>query len=125
MYVNPPVFTSFDIIMSVLNPTVHFWLHHTAHCAEKIISAHLRTGSALAERVGQGEVGGVTHRVLCTWWLLGLAVEGPWLGTGGPPFALTAWTGLEKLLSPCMVRLGSEQVCEQIPSCHNSAYSNH
>ena len=23
------------------------------------------------ERVGQGEVGGVTGRVLCTWWLLG------------------------------------------------------
>ena len=23
-----------------------------------------------AERVGQGEMGGVTRRVLCTWWLL-------------------------------------------------------
>ena len=53
-----------------LNPTVHFWLHHTAHCAEKIVSACLRAGSASAERVGQGEVGGVTSRVLCTWWLL-------------------------------------------------------
>ena len=51
----------------LINPIVHFWLHHTAHCAEKIVSAHLCAGSASAERVGQGEVGGVTHRVLCTW----------------------------------------------------------
>ena len=38
--------------------------------------------------MGQGEVGGVTGRVLCTWWQLGLALKRPWL-------ALTAWTGLE------------------------------
>ena len=37
---------------------MHFWLHHTAHCAEKIVSARLRAGSASAERVGQGGVGG-------------------------------------------------------------------
>ena len=59
---------------------MHFWLHHTAHCAEKIVSA---LGSASVERVGQGEVGGVTRRVTCTWWLLGLAVKArqllPWL----------------------------------------------
>ena len=52
--------------LNPLNPIVHFWLHHTAHCAEKIVSARLRAGSASAERVGQGEVGGVTGRVLCT-----------------------------------------------------------
>ena len=60
-------------MINPLNPIVHFWLHHTAHSAEKIVSARLRAGSASAERVGQGEVGGVTGRVLCTWWLLGLA----------------------------------------------------
>ena len=65
------------------------------HCAEKIVSVRLCAGSALAERVGQGEVGGVTRRVLCTWWLLGLALKRPWLVPGGPPPALTAWTGLE------------------------------
>ena len=32
---------------------------------------------------------------LCTWWLLGLALKRPWLVPGGPPHALTAWTGLE------------------------------
>lgn len=38
--------------------------------------------SALAERAGQTEVGqqkasGFRHRVLYTWWLLWLSVEGP------------------------------------------------
>ena len=42
--------------------------------------------------VGQGEVGGVTHMVLCTWQLLGL---GPWLAPSGPSLALAAWTGFE------------------------------
>ena len=55
----------------------------------------MRTGSASAERVGQGEVGGVTHGVTCTWWLLGLAVEVAWLGPCGPILALTVWTGFE------------------------------
>ena len=55
-------------------------------------STHLCIRFASAERVGQGEVGG---RAACTWWLLGLAVKGLWLGLGGPILALDAWTGLE------------------------------
>ena len=81
--------------LNPLNPIVHFGLHHTAHCAEKIVSAHLHAGSVSAERVGQVEVGGVIGRVLCTWWLLGLALKRPWLVPRGPPHALNAWTGLE------------------------------
>ena len=38
------------------------WLHHTVHCAEKIVTTRLCAGYASAERVGQGEVGGVTGR---------------------------------------------------------------
>ena len=41
-----------------------------------------------AERVGQWEVDGVTHKVLCTQWLLGLVVKWPWLALGRPIFAL-------------------------------------
>ena len=74
---------------------MHFWLHHTAHCAEKIVSARWRADSASAERVGHGEVGGVTRRVLCTWHLLGLTVKEPWLAPSGPILALTARAGLE------------------------------
>ena len=75
---------------------VHFWLHHTVHCAEKTVSARLYAGSASAESVREGEVGGVNRRVTCTWWLLGLAVKRPWLVRSGPPLSLAAWTGLRK-----------------------------
>ena len=47
-------------------------------------------GSASAEMVGQGEVGGVTRSVLCTWQLLGLTVKRPWLALGGPILTLAA-----------------------------------
>ena len=94
--------------------TVHFWLHHTVYCTEKIVSAHLCAGSASAERVGQGKVGGVIRRVLCTWQLLGLAVNEPWLTTSGPIPVLVVQTGLETLLSPSFSSreggLGSERV---------------
>ena len=56
-------------------------------------NAILRTAqkrSAAAERVGQGEVGGVTRRVTCTWQLLGLAVKEPWLALGGSILILAA-----------------------------------
>ena len=75
-----------------LIPIVHFWLHHTAHCAVKIVSTCLCMGSASA---GQRVVGGVICGMLCTWWFLGLAVKGPWLGPGEPPLTLTVWDGLE------------------------------
>ena len=45
-----------------LNPIVHFRLHHTVHCAEKIVSAHLHAGSASAERMEQREVGSLGTR---------------------------------------------------------------
>ena len=46
-------------------------------------------------RVGQGEVGGITHRVTCTWWLLGWTIKAPWFEPGGPILALAALTCLE------------------------------
>ena len=74
-------------------PTIKpLWLHHTAHCAEKIVPARLRAGSASAETVGLGKVSGAIRRVLYTWWLLGLPVKGPWLELGRPPLTLA---GLE------------------------------
>ena len=54
----------------------------------------MHAGSASAQRVGKGEVGGVTCRLTYTWWLLSLAVKPPWLAPGGPILALVAWTGL-------------------------------
>ena len=50
-----------------------------------MISAHWRTGSASAERVGQGEVG-----VSPAGYMVAAR-----LGTKGSPLVLTAWKGLE------------------------------
>ena len=75
---------------------VHFWLHHTVHCAEKTVSARLYAGSASAESVREGEVGGVNRRVTCTWWLLGLVVKRSWLGPSGPPLSLACMDRLKK-----------------------------
>ena len=43
-----------------LNPIVHFWLHHTAHCAEKIVCA-LARWFCVSRKGGTGG-GGWGHR---------------------------------------------------------------
>ena len=64
-----------------------------------------------AQKVGQGEVGGVTRRVLCTWQLLGWAVKGTWLALGGPIFALAAQTGLENSTLTCRGLISGMEGC--------------
>ena len=55
----------------------------------------LKIGSALAERVGQGEMGGSTTLPDRAWWWLKLPVEKPWSMTGGPFVRFLAQTGVE------------------------------
>ena len=55
----------------------------------------LQIGSVLAERVGQGEVGGYTALPDSAWWRLQLPVEKPWLRTGGPFVCFLAQAGVE------------------------------
>ena len=78
-----------------LNPIVHFWLHHTAQCAEKIVSARYARRFCVNRKGGTGGGGcgyplGDTHMVAAR-----LGCQAPWLGPGGPILALAAWTGLE------------------------------
>jgi len=49
-------------------PIVHFRLHHTAHCTEKIVSVRLR--ASLRERKGRTGKGGRGQHVHVTWSLL-------------------------------------------------------
>ena len=74
----------------------------TSHCVS-------RKGGT--EGGGQGEVGGVNHRLTCTQWLLGLALKGPWLGPGGPPPVLTAWTGLQNTTLTCWGLIFGKEGC--------------
>ena len=55
----------------------------------------LKIGSALAERVGQGKVGGCTTLADSAWWLLQLPIEKPWSILGGPFVCFLAQTGKE------------------------------
>ena len=55
----------------------------------------LKIGSALAERVGQGEVGGCTALGDSAWRRLQLPVEEPWSMLGGPFVCFLAQTGVE------------------------------
>ena len=55
----------------------------------------LKIASALAERVGQGEVGGYTALPDSAWWRLQLPVEKPWSMTGGPFVHPLAQMGVE------------------------------
>ena len=47
----------------------------------------------LAEKAGQGVVGGFSRRMVSTWVLLGLGVERPWLTLDRPFFTkiLSHW----------------------------------
>ena len=63
--------------------------HRNSATCYQLAQSVLKIGSALAERVGQGEVGG------STWRLLQLAVEKPWSAPGGPFVCFLAQTGIE------------------------------
>ena len=79
-----------------LNSTVHFCTVQKMSLCACVQVLHQQ----------KGEVGGVIHRVLYTWWLLGLAINKPWLALSGPIPALATWTGVEK----STLTLDSEQV---------------
>ena len=51
-----------------------------------------------AERVGQGEVGGVTRTVVCTWQLLSLGAKRPWLTLSEPILTPGVRMRLEKAI---------------------------
>ena len=55
-------------------------------------------GSALAERVGQGEVDLYTAMHDSAWWRLQLLVEKPWSMTSGPFVCFLAQAGVENAL---------------------------
>ena len=56
---------------------------------------HLKVGSVLAERVGQGEVGGSIALADRAWQLLQLAIERAWSALDGPFFCFLVQTSVE------------------------------
>ena len=62
-------------------PNDAIWRHETF---SHVWQCPWEVGSAIAERAGQGEVGGCTRRVQTVWPCLGSVVERSWSALGGP-----------------------------------------
>ena len=60
--------------------------HRNSAACYQLAQSVLKIGSALAERVGQGEVGGCTALADSAWRLLQLAIERAWSALDGPFF---------------------------------------
>ena len=69
--------------------------HRNSAACYQLAQSVLKIGSALAERVGQGEVGGYTTLADSAWWLLQLAIERAWSALYGPSFCFLVQMGVE------------------------------
>ena len=58
--------------------------HQNSAALHQLAQSVLKIGSAVAERVGQGEVGGCTPLGDSAWRLLQLAIEKAWSALDGP-----------------------------------------
>ena len=73
-------------ILNPLTTNEDYSCHRNSAVCYHLLQSLLKIGSALAERVGQGEVGGSTTLADSAWWLLQLTLEWAWSVLGGPFF---------------------------------------
>ena len=88
------------VVVNPLPTSDAFWRRQILAACYQLAQSVLKIGSALAERVGQGEVGqgevsGSTALPDSAWWRLQLPVEKPWSMTGGPFVHFLAQMGVE------------------------------
>ena len=69
--------------------------HRNSAACYQLVQSVLKIHSALAEKVGQGEVGGSTALADSAWWLLQLAIEWAWSALGGLFFCFLVQTSVE------------------------------
>ena len=69
--------------------------HRNSAACYQLAQSVLKIGSALAERVGQGEVGGATAVADHAWRLLQLAIEKARSALDSPLFCFLVQTGVE------------------------------
>ena len=85
-------------ICTLINPLTTddaFWCHQILATCYQLVQSGLKIGSVLAERVGQGEVGGCTVLGDSAWRLLQLAMEKAWSVLDGPFFCFLVQTGVK------------------------------
>ena len=87
--------TTFKLTINPLTTNDDYSRHRNLAACYQLAQSVLKIRSALAERVGQGEVGGCHPERDSAWQPLQLAVEKPWSMPGEPLFGFLAQTGLE------------------------------
>ena len=83
------------IVFNPLTTDDAYWCCQFLAACYRLAQSVLKIGSTLAERVGQGEVGGCTPLADSAWWLLQLAVNKPWSMLSGPFVYFLAQMGVE------------------------------
>ena len=84
--------------VELLNPLTtndDYSRHRNSAACYQLAQSVLKIGSALAERVGKGEVGGCTGLADSAWRLLQRAIEWAWSALDGPFFHFPVQTGVE------------------------------
>ena len=75
-----------------------FWCRQILAACYQLAQSISKIGFVLAERVGQGKVGGCTTLPDSAWWQLQLPVEKSWSMLGGQFVRLLAQMGVENAL---------------------------
>ena len=88
-------------VSSPLSTNDEYSRHRKTAACYQLAQSVLKIGSVLAERVGQGEVGGYNALDDSAWWLLQLAIEWARSALGGPLFCFLVQTSVEVVPSPC------------------------
>ena len=89
------LFSSQSLDLNHLTTNDDYSRHRNSAACYQLAQSVLKIGSALAERVGQGEVGGCTALADSAWRLLQLAIERAWSALDGPFFCFLVQTSVE------------------------------
>ena len=92
------LYVQFCPLINPLTTDDTFWRRQILAACYQLAQFVLKVGSALAERVGEGEVGGSTALPDSAWWRLQLPAEKPWSMTSGPFVCFLAQTVVENAL---------------------------
>ena len=87
--------TGLCILVNPLTTNDDYSCHRNSAACYQLAQFVLKIGSVLAERVGQGEVGGATAVADRAWRLLQLAIEKARSALDGLLFCFLAQTGVE------------------------------
>ena len=85
----------FVSLVNLLTTNDDYSHHRNLAACYQLAQSVLKIGYVLAERVGQGEVGGSTALADCTWQLLLLTIEKAWSVLDRPLFCFLVQTGIE------------------------------